>query len=207
MNVLRLLPVFTLFAMTISCTSFKDVPQSNPPVVLMDVGRGDVTFQVQTNAALQQDLAERLAYSIVPKAEQSPVRFFFLQFEQPRTTFDQQLALGLDLKPAALISIIIEAKEDTLPSGIVVYWNAKNPYSRDSKNMAKRIANELQTYDASVGKPQKSPSPILADTPLPSITISVGNLSNPSEMEKLLSTSYREELAAAIRSAIMTHLL
>jgi N-acetylmuramoyl-L-alanine amidase len=176
-------------------------------VVLIDAGRGDVTYQVQTNAALQQDLAERLAYSIAPKAEQSPVDFYFLQFEQPRTTFNQQLALGLDLKPSAFISIIIETREDTLPSGIVVYWNSKNPYSGDSKNMAKRIANELQTFDVSVGKPQKSPSPILADTPLPSITISVGNLTNPIEMEKLLSTAYREELAAAIRSAIMTHLL
>lgn len=181
--------------------------KDGPYIVVIDPGHGGVDVgAVGVSGSYEKDFNLSLALKVQEALDLDERISVYLtrdddtyisQKSKDRSKFANDL--GADL----FISIHANAFVDSQASGTETYY-----HRRRMKELAETIHDHVvQTTGFQDREIKRKPLNVIRDTKMPAILLEIGFLSNPDEELILMSESFQEEVARAIRDGIVEYLL
>jgi len=181
-------------------------------VILIDVGHGgdDPGSNRDKGKIKESDFNLSIATMLYDMlSEQEELKVYMTRYTDKNLTKEERVEIANDLDPHMMISIHINAVDDSRVSGTEVWYYNKDS-ERDygnitSKQLATKLVNKLVDALDTVNRGAKETNKhlIFTQTACPSVICEICFISNDAELERLKTKEFQEDAAGAIYEGVL----
>jgi N-acetylmuramoyl-L-alanine amidase len=170
--------------------------------VVLDAGHGGYDPGCQADGYKEKDIVLDITKRVKLLLEKANVRVFMTRSDDSTVSLKERVEFTNNVKPAAFVSIHVNASTRSAPEGIDTHW-----YTNQSIPLAKSIQNSLINNVSAVDRGiKKNMFYVIHHTPVPAALVEVGFLTNPRERREILTHSRKQKTAKGIAEGVLKFL-
>lgn len=174
-------------------------PTVKPKVIVLDAGHGGVQPGCVAGEILEKDITLAVTLQLESQLEEMGYSVVLTRDGDA----DIELAERADIANRAQAECFVSLhcnwyEEDSSVSGLECYYFEEE----DSKRLATLITESTDSQSIHTRDIKEEDFQVLRETEMPATLIEMGFMTNPEELELLLSEDYQEKLAAAIANGV-----
>ncbi|WP_300903007.1 SH3 domain-containing protein [uncultured Clostridium sp.] len=172
--------------------------------VFIDPGHGGYDNGAVQNGVLEDEINLQVSKKIEDKLKSKGVQVKMSRYDDTYLSLTERTVMSNNWGSDVFVSIHQNSATNSSGNGIETYYH---PTRQDGKELASEIQNDLIASTNASNRGVKSANyAVIRTSNMPSSLVECGFISNPTEANKLSSSSYQDKVAEGIVNGIMDYL-
>lgn len=172
--------------------------------VFIDPGHGGYDNGAVQNGVLEDEINLQVSKKIEAKLKSKGVQVKMSRYDDTYLSLTERTVMSNNWGSDVFVSIHQNSATNSSGNGIETYYH---PTRQDGKELASEIQNDLIASTNASNRGVKSANyAVIRTSNMPSSLVECGFISNPTEANKLSSSSYQDKVAEGIVNGIMDYL-
>lgn len=178
-------------------------------IVVLDAGHGGTDPGTQHGGYNEKDLNFEMIYTRMKEYfKGSDVKAYWTREDDTLISLNDRAAYASKVGADLFISLHMNSFTTSTPNGLSVYYATQNNKANSGGLTSKKLADILQYnlingLGANDRKVKTNTYVVCKNNTVPAVLIELGFMSNPSELKKLVSSSYQQKTAKLIYDSVV----
>lgn len=178
-------------------TAYSFSPDTNKKIVVIDAAHGGKDDGARVSGVSEKEITLQIARKIKALQQNEDVKVVLIRDQDDFKTLAERVAILQQLKPSLVISLHANyAASDNAKKGIEAIISKENKHFDLSLRQALQLMTQM-TGD-SAAKVSSNNLYILRQAPCPALSLELGYMTNPSDLQYLTSDKGQTEIAQKI---------
>jgi N-acetylmuramoyl-L-alanine amidase len=192
--------------LSVSFASDHDRNKDGQVVIIVDAGHGGNDAGSETNGINEKAIVLALAKKVQQMGQARNVKVILTRNGDDALTLEDRVLMTNRHAADAFISLHMNYDDNTGTSGIECLVSEKNSRFKESKILAEKIVQQLQSLKGiSVTGIKKSDPYVLSKNNIPAIILELGYLSNNTDLSFMVDKNKQQQVSKSIIDAVVQY--
>ncbi|NMH28141.1 N-acetylmuramoyl-L-alanine amidase family protein [Flavobacterium silvaticum] len=177
----------------------KPVKEREHLKVVIDAGHGGIDFGAQHDGLLEKDIVAGISSKILELSKGREIDIYLTRENDDYVKLDDRTQKINGIKPDVVVSLHINASENSQKSGTEFYIAKESNYKKQSQELAERLGYRFGTIlNRAVPKIDEAPFHVLKKSEAPSMIIELGYVTNEADRKFLTDENSQQQIAKTL---------
>lgn len=192
--------IFKVIILLITVLTVSFITKEKEPItVVIDVSHGGEDTGATHDEFTEKEIVNAISNKLKELHKDKNVTLHFTRTADEFIALETRTSMINKINPDLLISLHVNANENTKANGVEIYYSDKSILATKSQQMGQRLSNTLQKNLPLENRGVKvAPFYILSKATVPAITLEIGFISNENDRTYMTSENGQKEIAVTL---------